>query len=79
MDAPFVLATGARAGAVDDDFALSQAERAAVEQAAGGKFLPGPRAARDGAKQHERRRAAHDAVELLLDLRGIRRLQRRKA
>ena len=35
MDAPFILASRARAGAVDDDFALAQGERPAVEQAAG--------------------------------------------
>ena len=49
------------------------------KQAAGAEFFPGPRAARHDAKQHQRRRAAHDAVELLLDFRRIRRLERRDA
>ena len=54
-------------------------QRPAVEQAAGAEFLPGARLAGDDAEQHQRRRAAHDAVELLLNLRCIRRLQRRDA
>ena len=77
MHAPFVLATVQRAGAVDDDLALPQGERPAVEQAAGAEFFPGARLARHDAEQHQRRRAAHDAVELFLDIRCIRRRQRR--
>ena len=46
MDAPFIFAAGSRAGAVDDDLALAQAERPAVEQAAGAEFLPGARRGR---------------------------------
>jgi hypothetical protein len=79
MDAPFIFASGARAGAVDDDFALAQAQRAAVEQAAGAEFLPGARAHGDGAEQEQWRRATHDAVELLLDFRRVWRIERRKA
>ena len=79
VDAPFIFAPRQRAGAVDDDLALAQGERPLVQQAAGAEFLPGPRMAGDDAKQHQRRRAAHDAVELSLDFRLIRRLQRRNA
>ena len=50
-----------------------------VQQAAAAEFLPGAGMAGHDAKQHQRRRAAHDAVELRLDLRRIRRLQRRDA
>jgi hypothetical protein len=77
MHAPFVLAFGQRAGAIDDDFALAQRQRAAVEQAAGAELLPGARAAGQHPEQRQRRRAAHDAVELQLDLRRVRRLERR--
>ena len=79
MHAPFIFASGARAGAVDDDFALAQAERPLVEQAAGAEFLPGPGVAGDDPEQGQRRLAAHDAVELPLDFRLIRRLKRRNA
>ncbi len=79
MHAPFVLAAGSRAGAVDDDLAFPQGERPAVEQAAGAEFLPGAGIAGHHAEQHQRRRAAHDAVEMRLNLRCIRRLQRRDA
>src|SRR5256885_7997983 len=51
------------AGAVDDDLTLPQRQRAAVQQAAGSKLFPGPRAASDGAEQNERRRALHDRSE----------------
>ena len=50
-------------------------QRAAVQQAAGAEFLPGAGVAGHDAKQQQRRRAAHDAVELRLNLRCIRRLQ----
>ena len=40
-------------------------QRSAVEQAAGAKFLPGAGVAGHHPEQHQRRRAAHDAVELL--------------
>ena len=79
MHAPFIFASGQRAGAVDHDLALTQGERTAVQKAAGAEFLPGPRIGGYDAKQGQRRRAAHDPVELLLDLRRIRRLQRRNA
>ena len=79
MHAPFIFASRARAGPHDDDLSLPQRERAAVEQAAGAKFLPGPWLAGDGAEQQQRRRTAHDAVELLLDLGRVGRLKRRDA
>ena len=47
MHAPFIFASGERAGAVDHDLALAQGERPAVEQAAAAEFLPGPRLAGD--------------------------------
>jgi hypothetical protein len=79
MHAPFIFASGQRAGAVDHDLALAQAQRSAIQQAAGAEFIPGPRVAGDDAKQRQRWRAAHDAVELRLNLRRIRRLKRRDA
>ena len=79
MHAPFVLATRSRAGAVDDDLALPQGERPAIQQAAGAEFFPGAGIAGHDAKQHQRRGAAHDAVELLGNLGCIGRLQRRDA
>jgi hypothetical protein len=77
VDAPFVFASRPRAGAVDDDLAFAQRQRPAVQQTAGAEFLPGAWLAGDHAEQHQRRRAPHDPVELLLNLRCIRRLQRR--
>ena len=79
MDAPFVFASGARAGAVDHDFALAQSQRTAIEQAAGAKFLPGPRIGGDDAEQGQGRGAAHDAVELTLDFLRVWRRKRRDA
>ncbi len=76
MHAPFVLASGQRAGPVDDDFAVPQRQRPAIEQAAGPEFLPGAGVAGDHAEQDQRRRAAHDPVKLLLKFRRIGRLQR---
>src|SRR3954463_8973698 len=40
MHTPFVLASRSRAGAVDDDLALPQGERPAIQEAAGAEFLP---------------------------------------
>ena len=79
MHAPFVLALRQGAGAVDDDLALPQGERTPIEQAAGAEFLPGARIARHDAEQQQRRRAAHDPVELPGNLLFIRRLKRRDA
>ena len=39
-------------------------ERPAIQEAAGAEFFPGAGVAGHDAKQHQRRRAAHDAVEL---------------
>ena len=50
-----------------------------IEQAAGAKLVPGAAVARHHPEQHQRWRAAHDAVELRLDLRGIRRRERGNA
>ena len=75
MHAPFILASGQRAGAVDHDLAFAQGQRTAIQQAAGAEFLPGPRVGGDDAEQRQRRRTAHDAVELLLDFVRVRRLQ----
>ncbi len=79
MHAPLVFAPVQRAGAVDHDLALPQAQRTVVEQAAGAEFLPGPRMPGHDAEQHQRRRTAHDAVELGLNLRGIGWRERRDA
>ena len=65
-----------RAGAIDHDLALAQGERPGIEQAAGAELVPGARMARHHPEQRQRRGAAHDAVELRLDLRGIRRDER---
>jgi hypothetical protein len=67
-NAPFIFATGQRAGPVDDDFPLPQTQRAAIQQAGGPEFFPGAGVAGDHPEQHQRRRATHDAVELRLDV-----------
>src|SRR3954468_8375809 len=79
MHAPFIFTSVERAGAIDDDLALSHRQRSLVEHAAGAEFLPGPRLRRHDAEQEQRRRAAHDAIELFLDLWRIGRRQRREA
>jgi len=76
MNAPLVLAFVQRAGTVDHDLALAQCERTLVEQTAGAEFLPGARVRRHHAKQHQRRRAAHDGVKIGLDVFRIGRLER---
>ena len=76
---PFVLAGIQRAGAIDHDLALAQGERTAVQETAGAEFFPGAGMPRHDPEQHQRRRTAHDAVELLLDVGRVRRLQRRNA
>ncbi|MBN9013760.1 MAG: hypothetical protein J0H25_12170 [Rhizobiales bacterium] len=60
-----------------DRFCLREISNPAIEQAATLEFLPGPRVARDDPKQHQRRSAAHDPIELLLDFNIVRRLKRR--
>ena len=54
----------------------ANAWRAGIQEAAGAEFAPGARISGDDAKQHQRRRAAHDGIELALNLRGIGPLQR---
>ncbi len=79
MDAPFVFAPVQRAGAVDHDLARPQRQRAAVQQAAGAELVPGPAVTGHDAEQRERRRAAHDVVELGLNFGGIGWFERRDA
>ena len=76
VHAPFIFARVQRAGAVDHDLALPQGERSAIQETAGAEFLPGPRMPRHHPEQHQRRRAAHDAVELLLNAGRVRRIER---
>jgi hypothetical protein len=79
MHAPFVFAAVQRAGPVDNDLAFAQGQRPAIQKAAGTEFLPGAGMARHHPEQHQRWRAAHDPVELLLDILIIGWLQRRDA
>ena len=76
MHAPFIFAAGARAGAVDDDLALAQATSGPRSSRLPARNFSQARGmAGHDAEQQQRRRAAHDAVELRLDLGRIRRLQ----
>src|SRR5437660_4426913 len=65
MHAPFVFAAQPRRGAIDQDLALAQAERAFVEVAAGEDLGEDARALRQGAEQQQRIDGGrHDAREL---------------
>jgi len=75
VHAPLVFRSAARAGAKDHELAGAQRDAAAVEQVARHHALQDARVARHRTEQRQRRRPAHQLVEIRLDLGRVRRLK----
>src|SRR3546814_11250871 len=54
VDAPLIFASGARAGPVDHDLTLAQAEQATIEERPAAKLRPGARTCGERAEQEQR-------------------------
>src|SRR3546814_412691 len=80
VDAPLIFASGARAGPVDHDLTLAQAEQATIEERPAAKLRPGARTCGERAEQEQRLLLLpHDPFEILGDMCRIGCIQRRKS